>query len=77
VTVRESNLEGAETFTQDLRKNTAIPANVSRKQAMSEATMEVIADPGIPNIKQCEMFNKWWPLIPASFQDDLCPKPLQ
>jgi hypothetical protein len=29
MTVRESNLEGAETFTQDLRKNTAIPANVS------------------------------------------------
>jgi hypothetical protein len=47
------------------------------KLAMLEATMEVIADPSIPKIKQCEMFNKWRPLIPASFQDKLCPKPLQ
>jgi hypothetical protein len=77
VTVRESNLEGAKTFTQDLRKNTAIPADKSRQQAMFETPWDVIPDPGVPNIKQCEMFNKWRPLIPDSFQEELCPKPLQ
>jgi hypothetical protein len=44
---------------------------------MFQAAMPEIEDPGIPNIKQCEMFNKWQPLIPAPFQDVLCPKPLQ
>jgi hypothetical protein len=51
VTVRESNLEGTETFTQDLRKNTAIPADKSRQRAMSKAPWEIIANPGVPNIK--------------------------
>jgi hypothetical protein len=77
VRVRESNLEGSKTFTQDLRKNGAVPASVSRKEAMFTAAMPVIEDPGIPSIKQCEMFNKWRPLIPATFQDVLCSKPLQ
>lgn len=33
------------------------------------------APPGIPEIKQVELYEKWRPLIPASYQQEMCPDP--
>ena len=37
--------------------------------------MQVIPDPGIPNIKRVELFTKYLLLIPLQFQDITCPHP--
>ena len=37
--------------------------------------MQVIPDPGIPDIKRVELFTKYRPLIPLQFQNITCPHP--
>ena len=37
--------------------------------------MQVIPNPGIPDIKRVELFTKYRPLIPLQFQDITCPHP--
>ena len=37
--------------------------------------MQVIPDPGIPDIKRVELFTKYRPLIPLQFQYINCPHP--
>ena len=39
------------------------------------AEVQVIPDPGKPDIKKFELFTKYLPLIPLQFQDITCPHP--
>ena len=35
----------------------------------------ILADPGMPEIKQIELYKKWRPLIPRAWRNNTCPKP--
>lgn len=48
-----------------------------RKVALSkmEEALEVLSPPGIPPIKQVELYTKWGPLVRQEFRDSICPRP--
>jgi hypothetical protein len=50
---------------------------LTRQQAMVEWRPVLLVAPGIPDIKRCELFNKYRPLVPQPFCDLMCPKPPQ
>jgi hypothetical protein len=50
---------------------------LTRKQAMEQWKPVLLGAPGIPDIKRCELFNKYRPLVPQPFRDAMCPKPPQ
>ena len=31
--------------------------------------------PGLRDIKQVDLYEKWGPLVPVQFRDEICPKP--
>ena len=37
--------------------------------------LETIENKGLSEQKQCEMYFKWRPLIPAEYREALCPRP--
>ena len=48
---------------------------LTRQQALAEWKPVLLQAPGIPDIKRCELFNKYRSLVPKPFQDLMCPKP--
>ena len=37
--------------------------------------MEILASPGVPDIKKVELYKKYCPLIPQQYRDITCPHP--
>jgi hypothetical protein len=44
---------------------------------MREIQPLLLLAPEIPPIKRCELYNKYRPLVPLPFRDEICPKPPQ
>ena len=45
------------------------------QQTRLDETPELIVKPGLHEIKQCELYFKYHPVIPEEYHADLCPKP--
>ena len=70
--VKRDNIEGTVVTTQELAKKLG---GDNRKQLLRDYNIPVIPDPGIPEIKQVELYNKFRPLLPKEYQDMTCPHP--
>ena len=46
-----------------------------RTRILKYGKVEVIKAPGLKPIKQVELYQKWRPLVPEEFADEICPKP--
>ena len=71
LSLKADNIAGTITTTQALAKSGV----VNRLDGLCSRALEAIADPGIPEIKQVELFTKYRRLIPLAFQDITCPDP--
>ena len=67
---RNSNRDDANTHDFELEKHMSAE---TRKQLFAEKP-ESISKPGLREIKQCEMFFKYRPLVPEEYCNVLCPK---
>ena len=55
-----------------MKKGTNLP---TRPALLKSPILESVVPPGIPPIKQVELFSKYRALIPESFRDVTCPDP--
>jgi hypothetical protein len=70
---RTDNLPGTIEKSQDLlKKNTN---TLERLDLLLAATLETLVAPGIPAIKQVELFTKYRSLLPEPFREATCPDP--
>jgi hypothetical protein len=44
-------------------------------EALLKERLEEDSRPGIPDIKQVELFSKWRKFVPEELQEVICPKP--
>jgi hypothetical protein len=71
--LRDDDLPETPQTTQDLlKKGTNTP---DRYASLRTPQLVTLAPPGIPDIKQVELFSKYRALIPVEFQDETCPDP--
>ena len=71
--LKDNNLPETQETTQDLmKKGTNLP---TRPALLKSPILESVVPPGIPPIKQVELFSKYRALIPESFRDVTCPDP--
>jgi hypothetical protein len=42
---------------------------------MKQYELEQLMEPGLPEIKQVELWVKWRKFIPSQFRDEICPRP--
>ena len=71
--LKDDNLPETQETTQDLmKKGTNLP---TRPALLKSPILESVVPPGIPPIKQVELFSKYRALIPESFRDVTCPDP--
>jgi hypothetical protein len=64
-----------EIVTRNIKKGAA--ANRADKMAEDFENLPVLPVPGIPPIKQVELWKKWGPNVPVEKRESLCPKPPQ
>ena len=71
--LRDDDLPETPQTTQDLlKKGTNTP---ERYASLRTPQLVTLAPPGIPPIKQVELFSKYRALIPVQFQEETCPDP--
>jgi hypothetical protein len=71
--LRKDDLPGTQETTQDImKKNTNNP---ERFALLRSPPLETLVPPGIPPIKQVELFSKYRSLLPEPFRDITCPDP--
>jgi hypothetical protein len=46
-----------------------------RNELLNEHFLENCARPGLREIKQVELYTKWWKFVPLQWRDEICPKP--
>ena len=71
---RRDDLEESEVVQQQLKKRETRSAEEHNKDLQSLLPDNIPA-PGIPDIKKVELYSKYRPLIPQTFQDTTCPHP--
>ena len=59
---------------QDMRKKMKPELRLALLKAY-QTHLHTLKAPGIPDIKQWELWKKWRPFVPGPYQDILCPKP--
>ena len=68
VDVKEQNLI-------KLSKNAAGGQKSGRARIINGKKLKNEKRPGLRDIKQVDLYEKWGPLVPAQFRDEICPKP--
>ena len=71
-------VHGIDTTTQDLsrlRKHATGHERGGRTRKVKGCKLQLEKRPGLKPIKQCELYEKWGPLVPQQFRDDICPRP--
>jgi hypothetical protein len=58
---------------QDLKKRGVSEA--IRRDILLFQEPEALEPPGLKEIKQVELYQKWRKFVPDEFQDEICPKP--
>eukprot|EP00977_Amphora_coffeiformis_P002610 scaffold490_cov186-Amphora_coffeaeformis.AAC.1 len=74
--LRTQDFAGADSnfHEQDIRKFSTKEDRVTLVQNYQLA-LKTIKTPGLPHIKQWELYHKWRPFVPGAYQDILCPRP--
>jgi hypothetical protein len=67
----DSNRDDAQKETFQIQKT----LSPEMQQTRLNETPELIVKPGLHEIKQCELYFKYHPVIPEKYHADLCPKP--
>ena len=65
-----------ETEMKKLERNTDF-GELTRGEALQQLKLVLLKEPGIPEIKRCELYNKYRPLVPEPYREMICPKPPQ
>ena len=73
--VKLDNQDGTAITKQEFLKRGTDTLDRYPKLRTGAAEVQVIPDPGIPDIKRVELFTKYRPLILLQFQDITCPHP--
>ena len=71
-------IKGVDVQTQNLNKlkPTSLGATkAGRTRILKYGKVEVIKAPGLKPIKQVDLYQKWRPLVPNEYADEICPKP--
>ena len=58
-----------------LSKNATGEKKTERARIINGKNLKNEKRPGLRNIKQVDLYEKWGPLVPAQFRDEICPKP--
>lgn len=74
VLVHDANSKSDQKLTK-LRKNATEEEKREWFSRIKEDHPELKAPPGIPDIKKVELHEKWRPLVPVSYQNEMCPDP--
>ena len=72
--IQRDSLPGSPEHVQDFAIKKPSPV-ADRFNKMKSTTMEIIGPPGIPGIKQVELYEKFRPLLPQQFRNVTCPFP--
>ena len=78
IRVSEWELEDKPEVNTEMRKRAGTNTNfgeLTREEAVKQFNPSLLNAPGIPEIKRCELYNKYRPLVPLPHQDIICPKP--
>jgi hypothetical protein len=79
INVSKWELEDKPEVKTDMKKQARYTnfGELTREEALEKLCPLVLEVPGIPSIKRCELYNKYRPLVPQPFCDEICPKPPQ
>ena len=58
-----------------LKKNATGGQKAARTRIINSKKIKKEKRPGLREIKQVDLYEKWGPLVPLEFRDEICPKP--